>query len=71
MLVAKKINKFIMSRKPVAVCDGCIVDALGLAQNAHSAQITAALGTTSDFVREKGECSICKNWKTIIYAKGS
>ena len=68
MLVAHKINNFITSRRPAAVCDKCIVESLGLTALAHSAQITAALGTTSDFVRERGECSLCKNERMVIHA---
>ena len=43
MLVAQKVNDFITSHQPEALCDGCIVKALGLTAHAHSAQITAAL----------------------------
>ena len=58
MLVAHKVNDFI-SAQSGAVCDFCIVKALKLTQQAHASQITAALGTTSDFERERGPCSIC------------
>ncbi len=68
MLVAERVNEFIMGHKPKPVCDNCIVNALSLTAHAHSAQITAALGTTSDFSREKGECSLCKNERTVIRA---
>jgi len=44
------------------------VEGLGLSQQAHAAQITAALGTTSDFVRIKGVCSLCKNDRMVIKA---
>jgi len=68
VLVPQKINHFITSRRPAAVCDKCIVESLGLTAHAHSAQITAALGTTSDFERELGECSLCKNERMVIRA---
>ncbi|TPM30039.1 hypothetical protein [Mesorhizobium sp. B2-3-4] len=66
MLVAERVNQFITERKSKPVCDGCIVDGLKLTTQAHAAQITAALGTTSDFKRERGECSLCKNERTVI-----
>jgi hypothetical protein len=67
MLVAQKINNFITAHgKPI--CDGCIVDALHLTAHAHSAQITAALGTTSDFTRERAECSVCSNERAVIHS---
>ncbi len=68
MLVAQKINDFITSHRPAAVCDKCLVESLDLTTQAHSARITAALGTTSDFVRERAECSLCKNVRVVIHA---
>jgi hypothetical protein len=70
MLVAERINDFISTHgKPV--CDKCIMDALELTAHAHSAQITAALGTTSDFTRNSGRCSLCKNERVVIQATRS
>lgn len=65
-LVAQRINEHITLEKPNAWCDSCIVKNLFLTAHAHSAQITAALGTTSDFVREMGECSICHEPRKVI-----
>jgi hypothetical protein len=67
MLVAQRINDFVTTKRPTAICDKCIANGVGLANHtAHPAQITGAFGTTSDFVREKGMCGICKNEKTVI-----
>ena len=66
-LVAQRINDYITGHG-APICDGCIVEALGLTAHAHSAQITAALGTTGDFERETGICSVCKNERTVINA---
>jgi hypothetical protein len=68
MLVAQRVNDLITARGQ-PICDGCIVNALGLTNHAHSSQITAALGTTSDFVREQAECAVCKNERLIIRPK--
>ena len=68
LLIAQKVNDLITSRAPRAVCDACIVDALGFSSHAHAAQITAALGTTSDFIRQAGTCSICKKDRIVIHA---
>ena len=55
MLIAQQINDFITAHgKPI--CDGCICTGLKLTALAHSAQITAALGTTCDFNRTRAEC---------------
>jgi hypothetical protein len=71
MLVAEKINHYVRSCYPAAICDKCISDAMGLTKLAYSAQITAALGTTPSFTRKKGICSLCKNERTVISAKES
>lgn len=65
-LVAQRINEHLTLEKPNAWCDGCITTNLSLTTPAHASQITAALGTTSDFIREQGECSICKQDKKVI-----
>jgi hypothetical protein len=67
MLVAQKVNDLVTSHG-APICDGCIIKTLDLTTQAHSAQITAALGTTSDFKRGSGMCSVCKNEKTVIHA---
>lgn len=51
------------AKKPVAVCDSCIVHAMNVTP-AQVAQITGALGTTSDFQRDKGVCGSCNQSKT-------
>jgi hypothetical protein len=64
MSVPQKINDYVTSKRPASVCDKCIAEALGMANNtAHPAQITGALGTTSDFTREPGRCSVCNSDK--------
>lgn len=68
MLVAQRVNDWITEQRPKPVCDTCIVQGLNLTQQAHAAQITTALGTTSDFIRAKGVCSICKNERMVIKA---
>lgn len=69
MSVAQQVNDLITSLRPAWICDNCIVEALGLTTSAYSAQITAALGTTSDFVRAEGICMTCHDRKMVIHAK--
>ena len=57
MLVAQRVSDWISEQRPKAVCDNCIVTALNLTMQAHAAQITAALGTTSDFKRGKANAA--------------
>jgi hypothetical protein len=67
MSVPQQINDFITSKRPDALCNKCVAEGVGLTNDtAYPAQVTAALGTTSDFIRKPGTCSICKNDKTVI-----
>lgn len=66
MLVAQIVNAFITEHHPAPVCDGCIVKGAKLYQPAQAGQITTALGTTSDFVRDMGDCSICGAHRKVI-----
>jgi len=68
MIAAHRVNSWITTKKPMALCDSCIVDAMNVTP-AQVAQITGALGTTSDFERDKGVCGSCKQAKTVIHAK--
>jgi hypothetical protein len=67
MLVAKRIHNLIIAHGE-PICDGCIAEALHLTAHAHTAQITAALGTTPDFSQERGKCSVCKNERAVVQA---
>jgi len=68
MLVAQRVNNLITELDGRAICDRCICKEMGFRSHAHSAQITGALGTTSDFVRDeqKGECSRCGEMMRVI-----
>jgi hypothetical protein len=68
MLVAQRVNDWISQHHPRPICANCIVEAIDLSSPAHSAQITAALGTTSDFFRGRGVCSFCRNQRVVIRA---
>ncbi len=65
MIVAEKINSYITANAPSAFCDGCITSTLGLTKSQHAQQITSALGTTRDFVRENGICDTCGKQKKV------
>ncbi|MEO8927245.1 MAG: hypothetical protein ABI306_08785 [Caulobacteraceae bacterium] len=65
----QEVNDFITARRPADVCNKCIADGVGMTNKAaHPAQIAGALGTTSDFTRGPGVCSICKEQKVVIHA---
>lgn len=67
---SQEFNDYVTSRAPAALCNKCIANGLGWSnETAHPNQIAAALATTSDFTRELGECSNCKNERQVIRAK--
>lgn len=67
MSVPQRINDYITSLQPEAVCNKCVAKGVGLQNDAaHPAQVTKALGTTSDFIQKSATCSICKGEKTVI-----
>ena len=66
MIVAERVNIFIKRVSPDTYCDGCITRELGLTKPQHVAQITAALGTCRDFVREDGVCDFCAEERRVI-----
>jgi hypothetical protein len=66
--IAQRINHFISGHFPNAVCDRCVCEALDFYSSAEAAQITDALGTTSDFDRRRGLCVVCKNERIVVSA---
>jgi hypothetical protein len=66
MTIAYDLNAHITGIKPRAICDDCLQDALKLSQRQQAALRTETLGTTSDFVRERDECSVCHSEKQVI-----
>ena len=66
--ISQDINDLITSRRPAALCDKCVAKALGLTYSAHPSLIAGTLATTSDFTREKAQCSACGKPKLVIHA---
>ncbi len=62
--IPERVNALI-SGSGTAQCDRCIQEALDLAQNNQVQQITSALATTSEFVREKAPCAGCRKTKVV------
>jgi cellobiose-specific phosphotransferase system component IIA len=62
--IPERVNALI-THSGAARCDRCIQEALDLAQNNQVQQITSALATTSEFVREKAPCASCRKVKAV------
>jgi hypothetical protein len=60
-----RIHVFLTRHEPKPFCDDCIAKELGLARRQLVQPITAALGLTTDYRKEKGTCSLCKSEKPI------
>ena len=66
MSVAKKINSYLSAHHPDPYCDRCLASLLDLSKPQQVQQITIALGTTRDFVREHSICDICSEERKVI-----
>jgi hypothetical protein len=62
--IPERVNALI-TLSGAATCDRCLQEELGLAQNNQVQQITSALATTSEFVRERGPCAACRKVKVV------
>ena len=56
--IPQRVNDFI-TKGAGAYCDNCIQRELKLARPQQVQQVTSALETTTDFVREEGRCDLC------------
>lgn len=71
MTEAEQIVGFLQKNKPKAYCDDCITDELGLKRRQRAERVTLPLGLTSDYQREKGTCSSCKNDRPKLVIRAS
>lgn len=62
--IPERVNALITD-SGAARCDRCIQEKLGVAQNNQVQQITSALATTREFVREKAACAGCGKTKVV------
>ncbi len=65
MLISQRVNNFLSERRPGQYCDDCIADNLRLKRRQQAQRVTSALGTTADFDRTLGVCSMCVNRKLV------
>lgn len=59
MTVPEQIAQFLQKNKPLAYCDSCIQDALGLKRHQQVQQTTSGGAAAGGFVRVEGTCSSC------------
>ena len=63
--VAQRVNNMITDHGGT-LCDRCIAMHLGMKQAPQAQLITQALGTTRDFIREEGLCTLCNGQRMVI-----
>lgn len=68
MIIAERVNLWIRQHKG-AYCDDCIAEALDLRRQ-QANRVTMALGTSSDFQRQRHACSQCGAEKLVISWRG-
>ena len=66
MAIPERVNEYIRKASPKALCDDCIKDGVGLSVRQQAHRVTSTLATTERFVREIGECTMCKHTKKVI-----
>jgi hypothetical protein len=66
MTVLDDVRAFVTRLSPVAVCDDCIADRLGLSVRQHANHKTRELAGSDGFERRKGDCSLCGSDKLVI-----
>ncbi len=67
--IPERVNALITG-SGAAHCDRCIQEGLGVSQNNQVQQITSALATTREFVREKAACAGCGKTKAVTRRAG-
>ncbi len=66
MTVLEDVRDLIVGLSPVAICDDCIADRLGLSVRQHANHKTRELAKAVGFDRRFDVCSMCKKTKKVI-----
>ena len=69
MTVLERVRELLIKNSPMAICDDCIKDMLGLSIREHANHKTRQLASMPKFDRRMDVCGICgSNKKVIRYA---
>lgn len=66
MTVLEQVRALIERLSPLAICDDCIAEKLGLSVRQHANQKTRELAGTAGFERRQEPCSMCNSLKKVI-----
>jgi|SRR5579862_3028788 len=65
MTVPERVTKLLRDNPGKSYCDRCIHESLSLARHQQAQQAASALGTTSEFDRSTGTCSLCGGSRVV------
>ena len=68
MTIAERVSDWLKQQKSGAFCDDCIKEKLTLSRRQQAFRVTSALGTTHEFQRQSGVCSVCGSTKLVTKA---
>lgn len=68
MTIAERVSDWLKQQKGDAFCDDCIKEKLALSRRQQAFRVTSALGTTREFRRQSGICSVCRSTKLVTRA---
>ncbi len=63
--VAERVVHFLKQKRSKSWCDKCIADQLELKRELQAYHVANVLGLTIEYARERGECELCKEYKTV------
>jgi hypothetical protein len=66
--IPEKIRDFLLQRPGRRYCDSCIQERLGLRWRQQVQLVTATLGVTQSFERDRSVCCTCAELKHVIAA---
>ncbi len=66
MTTQERVSAFLTVRHPSRFCDDCMTERLELSPRQTAQKATNALGTTDNFHRGQGVCSVCGKEKMVI-----
>lgn len=66
MTVLEQVRALIERLSPLAICDDCIAEKLGLSVRQHANHKTRELAGTAGFERRQEPCSMCNSVKKVI-----
>jgi hypothetical protein len=70
-MLARRIVALLQACQPYNRCDACITTELGLKSSSRVAQVTEALGCTSEFTRIPASCAKCGKQRLAIKTGGT